>query len=230
MSDFQWNLRLTHEGRSGIAIERQGRRIRFDPVGPLKPDDIVILTGADPFAPERAIGFHTIVRANGQGEVKTEIDGVRFEGIPYVPVERDPYVKRLSSAIRQPSEASRRWLARRRPDVSTVWRLTFPGGDQLVHLGLSMHGTTDVGWAADMVTRFGGPRWLITGVPYGHDDAVCARVPAMGAQHVMVADLEGDLRREAGKPVGVVTPLADRLESMEQPVIVFVPASSVRFE
>jgi len=93
-----------------------------------------------------------------------------------------------------------------------------------------MHGTTDVGWAADMVTRFGGPRWLITGVPYGHDDAVCARVPAMGAQHVMVADLEGDLRREAGKPVGVVTPLADRLESMEQPVIVFVPASSVRFE
>ncbi len=230
MSDFQWNLRLTHEGYAGIVMERDGRRIRFDPVGPLNPDDIVVLTGADPFAPERVIGFPTVIRANGQGEVKTEIDGVQFEGVPYRPAGRENPFIRMGSVIRQPNDAARRWLARRRPDVATIWRLTFPGGEQLVHLGLSIHQDTDVGWAADIVTRFGGPRWLISGVPYGHDDSIYARLPAMGAQHVMVADLEGDLRRQAGRPAAVVTPLADRLESLGQPVIVFVPASSVRFE
>ncbi len=99
-----------------------------------------------------------------------------------------------------------------------------------MHMGLSIHGATDVGWAADVVTRFGGPRWLIAGVPFGHDDTVHARIPAMGAQHLMLADLEGDLRREAGKETAIVTPLADRLESLGLPVMVFVPASSVRFE
>ena len=230
MTDFKWTLRLTHEGHAGIAVERIGRRIRFDPVGPLRPDDIVVLTGADPFAPERTIGFHTVVRANGEHEVRTEIDGIRFEGVPYRPARRENSLSRLGSALRQPSDAARRWLARRRPDVATVWRLTFPSGDELVHLGLSIHEETDVGWAADMVTRFGGSKWLIAGIPYGHDDAVLARLPAMDAQHVMVCDLEGDSRRESGRPTAVVTPLADRLESLGQPVIVFVPASSVRFE
>lgn len=230
MSGHDWNLRLVHEGHAGILIEREGRRIRFDPVGPLVPDDIVVLTGADPFAPERAIGFHTVVRANGRGEIDTEIDGVRFEGVPYSPPEREGTVRRLGAAVRQPSEAARRWLARRRPDVSTIWRLTFPSGDQLVHLGRSLHQDTDVGWAADVVTRFGEPKWLISGVPFGNNEAVRSRLPAMGAAHVMVTDLESDLRREAGRPTALVTPLADALEAAGLPVMVFVPASSIRFE
>ena len=89
MSGFQWKLRLVHEGQAGVILERPGRRIRFDPVTPPEPDDIVVLTGADPFAPERAIGFHTVVRGHGRGNVDTEIDGVRFEGVTYNPAARD---------------------------------------------------------------------------------------------------------------------------------------------
>ena len=72
--------RLVHEGQAGVILERPGRRIRFDR-DPPEPDDIVVLTGADPFAPERAIGFHTVVRGHGRGNVDTEMDGVRFEGV-----------------------------------------------------------------------------------------------------------------------------------------------------
>jgi hypothetical protein len=230
MSGNDWSLRIVHEGTAGLTLERQGRRIRFDPVDELSSDDIVVLTGADPFAPERAVGFHTVLRANGAGEVDAEIDGVRFEGLPYIPPDREPVVRRMGGAVRRPGEAARRWLARRRPDVSTIWRLTFPNGDALVHLGLSMHDDTDVGWAADVVTRFGQPRWLVVGVPFGQDEAVKRRVPAMGAKHVMVTDLEGDLRRTAGRSSAFVTPLSDALEAAGVPAMVFVPASSVRFE
>lgn len=226
----QWMLRLVHEGHAGLVLERPGRRVRFDPLGPLEHGDIAVLTGADPFASDRVIGFPTVVRANGAGEVMTEIDGIRFEGVPYLPPSRDPHRTRLTSAARQPGEAVRRWVAKRRPDVSTVWQLTFPNGDRLVHLGLSFHGETDVGWAADMVTRFGGCRWVVVGAPYGQDDVIHSRIPAMGAEHVLVTDLEGDLRREAGRPTALVTPLVDRLEASNVPVMVFVPQSSIRFE
>ena len=230
MSGFQWKLRLVHEGTAGIIVERPGRRIRFDPVGSLDPDDIVVLTGADPFAPERTIGFHTVVRGHGRGEVDTEVDGVRFEGVTYETAPREGRLRRLNSAARQPSEAVRRWLARRRPDVATIWQRTFQNGDRLVHLGGAFHGETDVGWAADVVTRFGGPRWLIAGTSFGHSSALEARIGAMGASHLMVADLEGDLRQKAGRPTELVTPLADRLETAGLPVMVFVPGSSIRFE
>lgn len=213
-----------------MVLERSGRQIRFDPVAALAHDDIAVLTGADPFASERTVGFPTVVRANGAGEVFTEIDGVRFEGIPYSPPAADSQRIRVSAALRQPGEAARRWVAKRRPDVSTVWQLTFPTGERLLHIGLSIHANTDVGWAADLVTRFGGPKWLIVGAAYGADDSVCARVPAFGAEHVIVTDCEGDLRREAGRPTALVTPLVDRLESLGVPVMVFVPQSSIRFE
>ena len=228
MSD--WALRLVHEGHSGVVLERPGRRIRFDPCTELAHDDIAVLTGIDPFAPERTVGFPSVVKANGSGEVYTEVDGVQFEGIPYSPPTPDRHRTRIMAAIKQPGGAVRRWVAKRRPGVATVWHLTFPNGDRLLHLGLALHSEMDVGWAANLVTRFGGARWLIVGAPYGQDDAIASRIPAFGAQHVMVADVEGDLRREAGRPTSLVTPLVDRLESSGVPVMVFVPQSSIRFE
>jgi len=121
-------------------------------------------------------------------------------------------------------------MAKRSPEPNVVWQLTFPSGDRLVHMGNAIHSATDVGWAANLVTRFGGARWLIIGAPYGHDDSIVERVPAMGAEHTLVTDLQSDMRRAAGRPTSLVTPLVDRLESVGIPVMIFVPQSSIRFE
>jgi hypothetical protein len=211
-------------------LERAGRRIRFDPCTPVLSDDVVVLTGADPFSADRVVGVRSVVRAHGSSEVVTELDGVHFEGVPYVPPPSEGTLVRMTSAAREPADAARRWVARRRPDPTMVWQITFPNGERLVHLGHSFHNDVDVGWAANIVTRFGEPRWLIVGAPYGHADAVLGRVPAMKAAHVMVTDLQSDIRCAAGRQTELVTPLVDRLETAGAPVIVFVPQSSVRFE
>ena len=154
---------------------------------------------------------------------------MRFEGIPYAPPAMDGPVVRLTSAVREPVDAARRWMARRSPDPHMVWQITFPTGDRLVHLGHAFHATTDVGWA-DMVTQFGGARWVIVGAPHGHHDAVRARVGAMGATHLLVADLQSDIRRTAGRSTQLLTPLVDQMESAGMPAMIFVPQSSIRFE
>jgi len=230
VSEFGWELRLSHEGRAGLILERAGRRIRFDPCTPAQSDDVVVLTGADPFSADRAVGVPSVVRAHRAVEVVTDIDGVRFEGVPYVPPPSENPLARLSAAAREPGDAARRWMARRRPDPTMVWQITFPSGERLVHLGHAFHNATDVGWAANIVTRFGEPRWLVVGAPFGHGDGVLQRVGAMDATHVLVTDLQTDIRRAAGRPTALVTPLVDRLESAGVSVMIFVSQSSVRFE
>ena len=155
---------------------------------------------------------------------------MRFEGVPYVPPKMDGPVSRLAAAVREPADAARRWMARRSPDPHMVWQITFPSGDRLVHMGHSIHADTDVGWAADIVTRFGAARWVIVGAPHGHHDAVLERIAAMSATHLLVADLESDIRRAAGRPTKLLTPLVDQMESAGVPAMIFVPQSSIRFE
>jgi hypothetical protein len=230
MNDFSWVLRLSHEGRAGVILERPSQRIRFDPCTPALSDDVIVLTGADPFSSERIVGVPSVVRGHGSAEVNTEIAGLRFEGVPYVEPPSDGPLLRMSAAAREPTDAARRWMARRSPDPTMVWQITFPNGDRLVHLGHAFHNATDVGWAANIVTRFGAPRWLIVGAPFGHGDALLGRVPAMDAAHVMVTDLQSDIRRAAGRKTEFLTPLVDRLETAGVPVMSFVSQSSVRFE
>ncbi len=213
VSTFSWRLRLSHEGRAGIVIERPGRRLRFDPCSPPVSDDLVILTGADPFAVENMGSISNVIRAHGPQEVNTDMDGLHFEGVPYAPPPADSALSRLTSAAREPTDAAKRWMAKRSPEPHIVWQITFPSGDRLVHLGHAFHGATDVGWAANIVTRFGGARWLLVGAPYGHDDSIVERIPAMSAEHTLVTDLQSDIRRAAGRPTSLVTPLVDRLES-----------------
>ena len=143
-------------------------------------------------APERAIGFHTVVRGHGRGNVDTEIDGVRFEGVTYNPAARDGSLRRLNQRFvslggRTPILARRRCghhLAGSRFGTETAW---FTSGCLPHRHGCRLgcgHGHTL--WEAPMVDR-GRTLWA----------CCCAREPhrAMEAEHVMVADL-GDLRRK----------------------------------
>jgi hypothetical protein len=232
LSEFPWALRIVHEGNAGVILERTGRRIRFDPVSPVASDDVVILTGVDPAAVAVAgvRGSMDVVRPNATTEVSTVIDGVRIEGVPYKPPASDSTASRIGAAARSPGSVARRLLRRREQVPTMVWQLTFADGSRLVHLGRSLHADTDAGWAADVFTRFGRPRWLLVGAPFGQDEVVCQRTPAMEAEHVLVMDLESDIRRQDGRPTALVTPLVDRLQAKGVPVMVLVPQSSVRFE
>ena len=229
VGEFAWQLRLSHEGRACLVVEQPGRRLRFDPLAPVLSDDLVILTGADPRSYEHVVGNPNAIRPHGNA-VQTEIDGMRFEGVPYVPPQMDGRMSRFAAAVRKPGDAARRWMARRSADPNMVWQITFPTGERLVHLGHAFHHGTHVGWAADVVTRFGGARWVIVGAPHGHHDAVLARIAAMSATHLLVADLQSDIRRASGRSTKLLTPLVDQMESAGVPAMIFAPQSSIRFE
>ena len=47
-ADFPWRLRIEHEGLVSLRMERRGRTLRFNPMNPPDPNDIVILTGTWP--------------------------------------------------------------------------------------------------------------------------------------------------------------------------------------
>ncbi len=41
---FPYRLRISHEGRAGIRLERAGRHFRLDPVSPLLPGEIAVIS------------------------------------------------------------------------------------------------------------------------------------------------------------------------------------------
>ena len=119
MSGFQWKLRLVHEGHAGVILERPGRRIRFDPVTPPEPDDIVVLTGADPFARSGPLASTRWCAVTAEEmSTRDRRRSVRGRHLQSGCPRRQHPATELSRS--SASEAARRWLARRRPDVATI--------------------------------------------------------------------------------------------------------------
>lgn len=250
---YPWALRLELEGFQSLRLERPGRFLRFDPIGEIAADDIVILTWNEHerlAATARAIrgGKRLTVVAvpeiltwlAGHGsfdghEAPVEIDGVRIELMPYQPI---PYAEgaeiplKVLSSLVNPARAARRLLQRRKlPSAApVVAQLTFPDGRRLLHLNFALQSHTPEPWLAEAVARFREPDWLITGVDYGYEASFLERIPRFGAKRLLVADLLSDTRRAIGMPTGVLTPLVDRLVEQGLEAYVFATHASFRFE
>ena len=252
-ADFPWRLRIEHEGLVSLRMERRGRTLRFNPMNPPDPNDIVILTGTWPehleataamvgaghcptvIAPQAVLDWlKTRGDLNGHSE-DVEIDGLRIETRSYTPLplmEGAEAVRKVTSALRRPDRAVRR-LARRaampKAEPRAV-RIHFEDGATLVHMGLALHGGCPDPWLADISESWGGAEWLVTGVDFGEEVPFLAQVGRLNAQRVLVVDLLGSIRRRNGLPSGLITPVVDQAQELGLDAYVFATKVTMRFE
>jgi len=243
--DFPWCLRVSHSGGRTLLCERSGRRIVFDPAGPPRRDDIVVLTGG---GVERLMGAASAgdgvtmvgppaalrwLAARGAIDGRTApvtIDGVAIETRAY-PQPRAPQRIGLRAAA-HPVRVARRVATRlqmpRVPPV--VVRLTLPTGQSLVHLDLALHDALPEDWLTALVAAWRGADWLVTGVAAGQGDAVLEGIARMASGRVLLTDLTSAARQAVGLPTDILTPLCDRAQDAGIPAGVLVEGVGFRFE
>lgn len=248
-----WRLRIEHEGRNSLRLERPGRTLRFDPLDAPSADDIVALSWNWPEHlegtaraaeagenPTVLAHENTLAWLSARGPITghaaaVEVDGLGLEQLAYTPIPGATPVEALhkaASALRRPDRAVKRLLRKRRlPDVAPViTHVRFPDGAGLLHLNLSLHRDTSADWLDEVVARFGGPEWLIVGVDHGHGDAVLELLPRFQARYVILTDLLAETRRELGLPVELLTPIGDRATARGLNAYIFVSGAGLRFE
>lgn len=252
---FPYRLRLEHEGLMSLCLQRGGPWIRFDPRDPPADGEIVVLTWSWPeqiqataqalaagrrpqvVAPQAVCDW--LLRQGAPPELlhagQATLDGVRIEQEPYQPI---PWatpaegVHKLKSALLRPDRAVSRLgrklrLPRSAPQVT---RVVMPDGGTLVHLLLALHSRTPEAWLDSAVERLGGADWLLVGCDHGEDAHVRSLLPRFGARRVLVVDLLAEVRRSAGMPTALLTPLVDALRSDGLDAYVFASKVTYRFE
>ena len=245
-------LRLEHRGCSHLHVEHHTGALDFDPCSPPGRDATALLTWNEQ---ERAQG---ILQALRQGEPPTvvsserllvwlgphsdgstlappaEIGGLRVEATPYQPV---PYVDmkegllKVRSAMRNPWRAARR-IGNRLATPSAwplVYKITFPGGDTLVHLNCALHRWTEQAWLAEARREYHGATWLVAGVDHDQHDAFASMIAPFEPEHLILADLTGDVRRSLDLPTQPLGPLADALRRRHMSTQVLASVSSLCF-
>ena len=254
--EYPWALRIQHEGFLSLRLERPGRTLRFDPCEPIEDGDIVVLTWTFPEQVDvtrKAVSDGTrptVVATRAvldwlgkRGEVDghdlsagpVSIDGLRLEAFPYTPIpyaNRPEAVRKVGSALRNPGRAIGR-LARHLDEARTTpLAIEVDLGDsgRLLHLNLALHSGTPAPWLADMQARARGLRWLLAGVDYDEEPAFLEALVGFQAEHVLVTDLVGEIRRKIGLPTRLLTPLVDQAQVRGLPAAVLATRSSFRYE
>lgn len=214
---------------------------------PLRDDEVVLLTAAEPerveatveargrgVAPPVLAQPELLAYVGGPGHTPpAEIDGVAVSFLPYAPapVPRAERLRGWVAAARAPRRLLQRVQQDKLPAAPPVaFQLRFPDGRRLAYLGLALHSQTPAAWVEQAIAAYGGADWLITGVVEGEQAALAQALPRFAGKRVLVADLTGDLRRAAGLPHGLLTPLVDGLVEAGIDAYVFATRSSFRFE
>lgn len=256
--EFPYKLRLEHEGRASVRVEWPGRTVRFDPLaapqGPgVEAGDLIICTWN---WPEHLDAVAAAVRAGdrptvlgepevlawlaGQGPIDAHrapvtLDGLSIETRTYTPI---PYatpseaVHKVRSALLRPDRAAGRLLKKARmPRVEPIIvQLTFPTGERLLHLNLSLHSRTPAPWLDDVSERFKGAHTVIVGVDHGEDHAVLERLERFEPGRVLFTDLISETRRALGLPTSLLTPVCDDAIAQGVDGYLFVSGAGMRFE
>ena len=256
--EFPYKLRLEHEGRASIRVEWPGQTLRFDPLGGpegpgVQAGDLVICTWnwpehLDAVAAAAQAGDRPSVVAEpevlawlaAQGPIDAHqgpatVGGVSIETRTYTPIPyatRSEAVWKLRSALVRPDRAAGRLLKKARlPKVDpTIAQVTFPSGERLLHLNLSLHSRTPESWLADVSARFRGADYVIVGVDYGEDEAVLRLLERFEPGRVMFSDLISETRRALGLPTSLLTPVCDDAIGRGLEGYLFVSGAGMRFE
>lgn len=170
------------------------------------------------------------------GSGPRQVDDVKIDGLLYAPAPGNAgalgQFLQASVAAARPRATLRRLAESARIPNAEPWivEITFPDGARLLHLDLALHKETDPAWVDRAIARFGGPEWLIVGVPWGDGESVVSLAPRFAARRILVAELQNTERREAGLPTELVTPVRDRLLAAGIEAHVFATQASYRFE
>lgn len=248
---FPWRLRLFHEGFAGIRAEWAGRTFRFDPFESVEEDDQVVLTWHQPEHSDVLIealksGSRVRVLADGAlhpwlqdaGSPQLTAPGgyvdkeVLVEAMPYTPRQINENLAKASAALMNPSQAARHFLNRSRQPESEpqVIQLTFPDGGRLLHLGCSLHRSTDAEWLRRAQEHFGGADWIVVGMEPGEEAAVSEMITAFEGKFVHITDLVNEKRAQLGLPVNILTLPVDALRDAGVEAFPFVSGAGYRYE
>jgi len=250
-STFPYRLRISHEGRAGVRLERPGRHFCINPSNPLQPGEISVITWQWPEhlrATAEAVrsGLRPTVIAPRpvldwlatQGEFERAgdvIDGVEVVLVPYQPIPPLTLIEAVYKA-RAAATNPRRVLSRLRqkrglphcePQVAIF---SFSDGKKLVHLNLALHANTPESWLSEHHEKLSGAEWLLVGMDHGEEAAVLARIGAFCPNLVLFTDLIGETRRWLGMPTTLLTPTVDRAVTQGLNAHAFVSQASFRFE
>ena len=241
-----------HGEGSEFALERKGRRVMIDPLGPPTAADIVVLTGATAWrvrgtlaalkagvaltvvaqpALEAYLSRHGTVIGGGSREV----EGLSVRLTHYAPTAqtrpREHLLKATVAAVRPAAALRRLAESAQLPGVQpSIIQLTFPDGSRLLHLDLSLHGGTPEAWLTMVAAEQGNADWTLAGIAYGEGAAFVQRISRVGGNRLLLAEITNGERRDLGLPTELVTPWRDRLHAAGLETHVFATRTSVRFE
>ncbi|MFT5684024.1 MAG: hypothetical protein ACI8RZ_004965 [Myxococcota bacterium] len=248
---FPYKLRISHEGRSGVRLERPGRHFRLNPFGPLLAGEIAVITWQWPehlrataeavrgglrptvIAPEPVLAW-----LEGQGEIERGgelLDGISVTMLPYEPILPNSPIETIYKVVATASNPrrvlSRLWDKRGLPQCAPqVVVFTFEDGKKLVYLNLALHSATPDVWLREHHDLFSGAEWLLVGMDHGEEDAAFALIPSLSPRRILFTDLIGETRRWLGMPTTLLTPSVDRAVSEGIEAHPFVSQASLRFE
>jgi hypothetical protein len=245
-------MRILHDGFSALRlIDDHGRFVLIDPNDDAAFADVngtvaaaVVVTGgpwAERYAGAALLADRTTLVADaaviealgGRGAPPpATVDGFSFEALAYTPAEpRSGGRDRVAAAVLNPRWALGRLAARNKlPDAPPVaLRIGVADGHELVHLGLSLHRDTPPEWIAEVAPWCEG-RTVVAGYPHGDGEVFVAHVLALKPRRLLLCDQSNDVRRAAGLPTELVTPVRDVLVARGLETHPFVSGTSVRFE
>lgn len=249
-----WQLRLEHLGFSHIRMDWTSGTVHFNPITSVDSDDVCVVLGGWPeqiagmlehlssrvfchvVAPQ-VLNDWLVEQGWPQEKLHTrwEQDGLLIDLEAYTPIPWMTVKEALRkgiSTLRNPVAPLLRLRAHlANPIVKPhmAW-ITFPSGKQLAHLNCVFHQRQEPNWLNHVIQRASESTWVLVGADYEEYEACFQSMSRIQSEHVLLTDLVGDYRRQAGLPSALLTPLADRITATGRLVQLFPTQVTHRFD
>ncbi len=249
-----WQLRLEHCGFSHIEADWVGGNIHFNPYDCVDETSTIVLSSAWPealrgvkrmakirryctvVAPQACRQWlSTLGWPSEQLHQTLHVDGLGITLEGYRPI--DPLTPKEAlykgwETVKRPWRTISRVRAHQEiphfaPQVVVV---RFPSGRELLHLQCIFHRKQASDVENHWIERSKEATWVIVGADFEEHKHCATRFARLQAEHILLTDLVGDYRRQAGLPCALLTPLADDIIAQERLVQIFATQVTHRFD
>lgn len=249
-----WQLRFEHHGFSQIELDWVGGSIYFNPHQTVKADSVVIVTSCWPEALSGVRQMAIIRRWCTVIAPQACVDWLSDKGWPrellYTSYDLDGMFIQLEAYTPIPALTPKEAIYKGLATIKRPWRtiarvkahqdmpsflpqvakMIFPSGRQLLHLQCLFHQRQDQSVEQAWIEQSKESTWVIVGADFEEYAHCEKRIAELQSEHVLLADLVGDYRRQANLPVSLLTPLADAVISKGRLVQIFATQVTQRFD